>query len=84
MGQLTTSKVLKHGDQVEVGDLIVTKHGLGGVKRYPITRVTKTLAKSKRAKDGYEHTFKRHVSGDMTHPYQSWNTTSYKVFRPDV
>ena len=81
---MINGEVLKHGDQVEVGDVIVTKHPLGGVHSYPVTRLTKTLAKSKRAKDGYEHTFKRYVSGDMTHPYQSWNTIGYKVFRPDI
>ena len=63
---------------VGVGDVIVTKHGLGGVKRYPITRVTKTLAKSKR-EDGRERTFKRVISSNMAHPYEKWNSTSYSV-----
>ena len=65
---------------VQVGDVIVTEHPLVGVRRYEITRVTKTLAKSKRA-DGYEHTFKRVIGSDMAHPYCNWNRTRYKVER---
>ncbi len=65
-------------DLVEVGDVIVMTNALGGVHRFPITRVTKTLAKSKR-EDGYEYTFKRFISSDMAHPSRAWNTTEYEV-----
>ena len=65
-------------DLVEVGDVIVTKNSLGGISRFPITRVTKTLAKSKR-KDGYEHTFKRFISNNMAHPPERWDLTKYEV-----
>jgi len=41
------------------GDTIVVKTALN-VTMFLITRVTKTLAKSKR-KDGFEHTFKREI-----------------------
>lgn len=75
---------LDDGEQLEVGDLIVTQTFLGQSK-YPITRVTKTLAKSKREDDGYEQTFKRTVSSNLSHPYQgsNWSSTSYEAFRPD-
>ena len=63
---------------VEIGDIIITKT-CWGVNRFPVTRVTKTLAMSKRESDGYEHKFKRHISSDMAHPYVKWNTTIYSV-----
>lgn len=62
---------------LEVGDIVVTK-SMMGVREYPITRVTKTLAKSRRD-DKYEHTFKRIISSNMRHPYEQWSTTDYHV-----
>ena len=45
-------------DLLEVGDIVVVENYL--VKsEYKITRVTKTLALSKRPSDGYEHRFYR-------------------------
>jgi hypothetical protein len=65
---------------VEVGDIIQTTTCMG-TNDFPVTRVTKTLAMSKRKSDGYEHTFKRFISGRMCHPYQQWNTTEYNVIK---
>lgn len=68
-----------HGvDLVNIGDTIQTKTFMG-VNNFVITRVTKTLAMSKRESDGYEHTFKRLISWNMSHPSQRYNTTEYNV-----
>lgn len=64
---------------LNVGDVLIVKNFLG-TSRLKITRVTKTLAKSKRD-DGYEHTFKREISGNMSHPYQPHSCTKYTVER---
>lgn len=52
-----------------------------GINWYKITRVTKTLAFSKRESDGYEYKFKREIGVNMSHPYQQWNTVKYTVER---
>lgn len=70
-------KVLSERDMLEVGDIVVTS-SMMGVRNYPITRVTKTLAKSRRDAN-YEHTFKRAISSNMQHPGERWNTTRYSV-----
>ena len=64
-------------EQLEVGDKVTTTNCFQR-SEYVISRVTKTLAKSRRA-DGYEHTFKRHISGNMSHPSQSYCLTRYAV-----
>jgi len=66
---------------LEVGDSLIVTNGLGCVHKYRITRVTKKLAKSLREDDGYEYTFKRHISHDMSHPHQRWNQSVYTVER---
>jgi len=63
---------------VEVGDVLITKTYLGET-RYPITRITKTLAKSKRERDGFEYTFKREISYNMSHPYSPYCAVEYTV-----
>jgi len=45
-------------DLLEIGDTIIVENGLTR-SVYKITRVTKTLALSKRESDGYEHRFYR-------------------------
>lgn len=45
-------------DLLEVGDTVIVENALVRSK-YKITRVTKTLALSKRPSDGYEHRFYR-------------------------
>jgi len=65
---------------VEVGDVIQTTSFIG-TSDFPITRVTKTLAFSKRKSDGHEYTFKRLISHDMNHPYQQWSTISFAVVK---
>lgn len=45
-------------DLLEIGDIVVVENCLVRSK-YKITRVTKTLALSKRESDGYEHRFYR-------------------------
>ena len=65
---------------INVGDTLLIKTRLND-QSYKITRVTKTLAMSKRESDGYEYKFKRVISGDMGHPYERWNTSVYRVIR---
>jgi len=72
---------MNEDELVQVGDTIVTKTCLGGVYSYLVTRVTKTLAISKRESDGHEYKFKRLVGWDMSHPYEQWNTTKYEVIK---
>lgn len=45
---------------LEIGDIVIVENYLAR-SEYKITRVTKTLALSKRASDGYEHRFYRDV-----------------------
>jgi hypothetical protein len=65
---------------IEVGDIIITETCLSKY-RYPITRVTKTLAMSIRKKDRYEYKFKRFISNNMGHPSQRYDNTKYTVER---
>ncbi len=65
---------------LEVGDKLHINTGCG-VNWFKITRVTKTLAMSKRKSDGYEHVFKRKISLNMSHPRERWNTCTYTVER---
>ena len=67
---------------LQVGDILIT-HTVVGERHYPITRVTKTLAKSRRD-DKYEHSFKREIGANMTHPYQQWSTTTYEVIKNEA
>ena len=64
---------------LEVGDVVITET-MVGKREYPITRVTKTLAKSRRDAS-YEHTFKREIGFNMGHPSEKWTTTKYEVRR---
>jgi len=68
------------GELLEVGDKLHISTGWG-VNWLVITRVTKTLAFSKRESDGYEHSFKRAIGSNMAHPYRQWNTSTYDVER---
>ncbi len=65
---------------MEVGDIIQTTSFMG-TNNFPVTRVTKTLAMSKRKSDGYEQKFKREISHDMSHPYQQWSTITFNVIK---
>lgn len=71
-------RIRKNGELVEVGDKIIVDSGLG-THKFPVTRVTKTLALSKREDDGFEFRFKRLVAYDMVHPQEKWNTSKYYV-----
>jgi hypothetical protein len=65
---------------LSVGDTLITNTFLGST-RFPITRVTKKLALSKRESDGYEHKFKRNISINMSHPNVTYSSTEYFVIR---
>jgi len=73
---------LEWGEKLQVGDIIKTKHALGG-SEFVITRVTKRNALSARTSDGYEHKFSLVCSYDMSSPKQKWNTVGYSVFRSE-
>ena len=70
---------MKEDNLVNVGDKIYINSGMG-MNWFIITRVTKTLAMSKRS-DGYEYKFKRLISRNMSHPHQAWTLHSFKVER---
>ena len=63
---------------LQVGDKLHLETFMGA-NWYKITRVTKTLAISKRKSDGHEYKFKRHISCNMAQPYRQWNTVKYTV-----
>ena len=69
-------------DLLCVGDVIkvINRFGVGN---FPITRVTKTLAFSKR-EDGYERSWKRKISANMSHPYDLWDKSTYTIKRQDA
>lgn len=67
-------------DLLQVGDVVIYKTFLG-VNRYPITRVTKTLALSMRS-DGYEHRFYRDPAKGFHYPKPRWGVSGeYSVER---
>ena len=66
---------------LNVGDVVSVTNPLNCEHQYKITRTTKTLAMSKHGDDGYEHTFKRLISGSMAHPKRSYDLNIYKVKR---
>ena len=65
---------------LEVGDKVVIENFLGR-SVFPITRVTKTLALSKRESDGYEYKFKREISHNMSYPKDIWSNNTYNVIK---
>lgn len=73
---MTDDEFIKDGELLQVGDIVI-KETIIGISTFQITRVTKTLAKSKRESDGFEHTFKRIVSSNMQHPYMQWTSSKY-------
>lgn len=68
---------------IEVGDSVVVDNGLTR-HIYKITRVTKTLALSKRADDGYEHRFNRDPTKGIPYPRERWSMTKYTLIRGDA
>ena len=70
-------------EYVEVGDTIISTSFLGE-SHFPASRVTKTLAISKRESDGYEHRFQRYISSDMSYPQGKWNSVKYRVVRKEI
>lgn len=74
---------LKMSKLIEVGDSVVVDNGLTR-HIYKITRVTKTLALSKRDDDGYEHRFNRDPSKGIAYPRERYSMTSYTIIRGDA
>lgn len=79
---------LKDKEQLKVGDWIITHHALWGKRKYPITRVTKTMAMSvkPRTKENPEDTFETRFPriystfGYQSIPYEMWNTMQYTAY----
>ena len=65
---------------LRVGDELTIKWA-GTTATYLITRVTKTLAMSMRKDGKREDVFKRTLSSNMSHPYQSYPPFQYSVLR---
>ena len=64
---------------LEVGDTLVATTSMGSTYKYPITRVTKTLAMSLRPVGDFEYKFKRTISDNMRHPHRDFDLSTYKV-----
>ncbi len=73
------AKVVKSG-LLEVGDKLIIENCFG-CNWFRITRVTKTLAISKRRSDGFEFRFKREIELSMAHPRRAFDTSKYTVER---
>jgi len=73
-------ELLDNGELLQVGDM-VEKETFIQTRKFLITRVTKTLAKSLRDSDGFEHTFRRVVSSNMGYPGQQWTSAQYRAYR---
>jgi len=68
---------IKETGLVEIGDNIFIKQP-GSMSTFTITRVTDTLAYSKKS-GGSEDVFKREISDNMGHPVQRFNVAEYIV-----
>ena len=79
---------LKNKEQLEIGDWIVTSHDFFGKSKYPITRVTKTMAISvkprfnNKPEDTITTRFPRIYStfGYQAIPFEMYNTTRYTAY----
>ena len=68
-------------DLLEIGDIVVVGTMLGK-SEYKITRVTKTLALSKRPSDGYEHRFYRDTKNKGVAYHKSrFDQTTYSIIK---
>lgn len=73
--------VIKKSGLVSPGDVVVTKTFMGELK-FTITRVTKTLAIARvknAAREFVDIKFKRQISHNMSHPYEQFCLTEYRV-----
>lgn len=68
-------------DLLEIGDIVVVSNAF---TRYEceITRVTKTLALSKREEDGYEHRFYRDIKNKgVEYPKSRFSQNTYRIIK---
>lgn len=66
---------------LEVGDIVIVENYLSR-SEYRITRVTKTLALSKRASDGYEHRFYRDAKNKgVAYPKRRFDQNTYSIIK---
>jgi hypothetical protein len=66
---------------LELGDTLVVST-MHSERKHKITRVTSTRAMSTGFKlSGGESVFKREISMNMSHPYESYPPATYKVIR---
>lgn len=68
-------------DLLEVGDIVVVEN-VYGKNEYKITRVTKTLALSRRESDGYEHRFYRGTEKKgAAYPKRRFDKNTYSIIK---
>ena len=66
---------------LEVDDIVVVENSFGRYE-YKITRVTKTLALSKRESDGYEYRFYRDVENNgVAYPKSRSHQNRYSIIK---
>jgi hypothetical protein len=69
------------GNLLEVGDTVIVENALV-TSKYKITRVTKTLALSKRPSDGYEHRFYRDTKNKGVAYYKDrFDQNTYSIIK---
>lgn len=68
-------------DLLEIGDVVIVENWFAR-SEYKITRVTKTLALSKRASDDYEHRFYRDTKNKgVAYPKSRFDQNTYNIIK---
>lgn len=67
-------------DLLEIGDIVIVENALV-TSKYKITRVTKTLALSKRESDGYEHRFYRDTKKGVAYQKHRFDQNTYSIIK---
>ena len=65
---------------LEVGDVVIVENCFWRLE-YKITRVTKTLAFSKHASDGYEHRFYRDIEKGVAYYKSRFDKNTYSIIK---
>ena len=77
---------LQNGEELRKGDTIVAAYSIGGSHKFTVTRRTKCYAFATMdvRRDGYEFKFPAVMSWSFqSYPKQTWNTTTYSVYRTE-
>ncbi len=73
---------LNHNEPLQIGDVVIENHPLGGKRKYTITRRTAQFSFAK-AREDYEVKYPGiFESYFQSLPRAKWNQTDYSVYRP--